>query len=394
MARSGPGVVSVDRDGADVAGPDAEAGNDERPSLRLFDAVVDQSAAVEQLRAAARHPVHAYLLVGSADLGSRALARAFAAVLLCPYGGCGRCDVCRRVLAGVHPDLVEVERAGAALSVGDAAEVVRVAQRRPLEAGRQVLVVGDLHLARLSAPVLLKTLEEPPGPTVFVLLADIVAPDLATVASRCVRVDLRPVPTSVLVEWLEDQGIAPAVAAEVAEAAAGNPTRAQLLAHDPDFSAHRALWASVPGRLDGTGAAAGALAAELVTAADQAVEPVRDRHRQELERRRAEAEVAGERAGSSREIQERHRREERRQRTDEIRAGLAILVGEYRDRLVTQAAAIPSASDSHFAAATERARLLADAVAHIETLAAELVRNPNETLQLEALLVRLSSVPG
>lgn len=363
------------------------------PSPRLFDAVVGQRHAVEQLRAAARRPVHAYLVVGAVDLGGRALARGFAAALLCPYGGDGECDVCRRVLAGVHPDLVEVERAGAALSVGDAAEVVRLAQRKPLEGDRQVLVVSDLHLARLSAPVLLKTLEEPPGPTIFVLLADIVGPDLATVASRCVRVDLRPVPTQTVVAWLGDQGIDPAVATAVAEAAGGNPTRARLLAEDPDFSAHQALWSSVPGRLDGTGAAAGALAGELLAAAEQAVEPVRERHRRELEQRRADAEATGERV-AAREMQERHRREERRQRTDELRAGLAILAGAYRDRLVAQAETLPVPGDAHVAAARERARVLARAVAEIETLATELVRNPNETLQLEALLVRLSSVPG
>ncbi len=88
----------------------ADEATDERPSVHLFDAVVDQAEAKEQLRAAARRPVHAYLLVGGADLGARQLARAFAAALLCPHGGCGACEVCRRVLSGVHPDLVEFER--------------------------------------------------------------------------------------------------------------------------------------------------------------------------------------------------------------------------------------------------------------------------------------------
>ncbi len=277
--------------------------------------------------------------------------------------------------------------------MGDAAEVVRLAQRQPLAAGRQVLGVSDLHLARLSAPVLLTTLEEPPGPTVFVLLADMVPPDLATVASRCVRIDLHPVPAEVLAAWLTEQGTDAAVAHEVAEAAGGNPTRARLLALDPEFSSHQTLWSSVPTRLDGTGSAAGALAGELLAAAEEAVEPVRERHRAELEQRSADAEITGER-GSAREIQERHRREERRQRTDELRAGLAILAGAYRDRLAAQVAASPPAADPRAPAAAARARLLAQAVAAIESLAVELVRNPNEVLQLEALLVRLSSVPG
>ncbi len=71
--------------------------------------------------------------------------------------------------------------------------MVSLAQRRPLHAARQVIVVLDVHLAALRAPALLKTLEEPPGDTVFVLLADQVVPELVTVASRCVEVDFPPV---------------------------------------------------------------------------------------------------------------------------------------------------------------------------------------------------------
>ena len=56
-----------------------------------------------QLRAAARRPVHAYVLVGEAGLGQRALVRGFAAALLCPDGGCGHCGVCRRTLRGLTP---------------------------------------------------------------------------------------------------------------------------------------------------------------------------------------------------------------------------------------------------------------------------------------------------
>jgi DNA polymerase III subunit delta' len=367
--------------------------DDQRPSPRLFDAVVEQPAAVAQLLAAAVRPVHAYLVVGSLDLGGRELARGFAAALLCPHGGCARCETCRRVLAGVHPDVVDVERAGAALSVGDAAEVVRIAQRKPIEAGGQVVVVADLHLARLSAPVLLKTLEEPPGPTVFVLLADMVPPDLATVASRCIRVDLRPVPQGELAAWLVAQGFTPDLAHTVAGASGGNPSRARLLAEDPEFSARQALWRSVPSRLDGTGSAAGALAAELLAAAEQAAGPVRERHRLEIEQRNEDAEATGVRT-PMREIQERHRREDRRQRTDELRAGLGVLAGEYRDRLAAQADVSGAHAGPGTEAAAARARQLVQAVSFIETLAEELVRNPNETLQLEALLVRLSSVPG
>lgn len=387
--------------GSNGRGDDGSGDDDGSPALpapELFAAVVGQAAAVEQLRWAARRPVHAYLLVGPPGSGAPVLARAFAAALLCPDGGCGTCNVCRRTLAGSHPDLTEIERSGAALSVGDAGRVVRLAQRRPLEGARQVIVIGDVHLARVAAPVLLKTLEEPPGPTVFVLLSESVPAELATIASRCVRVDLGPVPAGELATWLRAQGVDADVAGELAEAAAGSVDRARMLTDDPDFALRRSLWRRVPERLDGTGAAAAAVVAELLATTERSVEALHAAHQAELEALAAAAEAVGERGVSGRrEIEERHRREERRWRTDEVRAGLAVLVGAYRDRLLaesTPAAGLPLAGLAPSGRSEERIRALFGAVASIETAAAELVRNPNEALLLEALLVRLSAVPG
>jgi len=364
------------------------------PAPSLFADVVGQADAVAQLRAGARRPVHAYLLVGHPGLGQRSLVRGFAAALLCPQGGCGQCEVCRRALAGVHPDVVEVERMGALLSVDDARRVVRLAQRRPLEGHRQVIVVSDIHLARLAAPVLLKTLEEPAGQTVFVLLADAVPAELATVASRCVRIELRSVPPVELREWLTRTGMDAEIAQELAEAAGGSIDRARLLAEDAGFAGRRQLWRSVPSRLDGTGAAAASLAAELLSSAEEAVEPLRARHRVEMEGLGSDAEQRGERAVPRRkEIEDRQHREERRWRTDELRAGFAVLAAAYRDRLVTLAApnAVPPAWSGRTA---ERVRELAGAITVVERSAAELIRNPNESLLLEAMLVRLSAVSG
>src|SRR5271170_2470775 len=93
------------------------------PVAALFDQVVGQPRAVTQLTAAARRPVHAYLLHGPPGSGKRAAARGLAAALLCPDGGCGQCNTCRRALAGTHPDLTMVERSGAALDVEEARTV-------------------------------------------------------------------------------------------------------------------------------------------------------------------------------------------------------------------------------------------------------------------------------
>ena len=135
-----------------------------------------------------------------------------------PTGARTRCDTCRRVREGTHPDVIFFEREGAALSIDQAREVSRIAVRSSLEGGRQVVVLPDLHLARDAVPALLKTIEEPPLHTVFIALAEFVPPELVTIASRCVRVEFRP---------LTDQEIAGALVAD------GVPEERAVAGSDP-----------------------------------------------------------------------------------------------------------------------------------------------------------------
>jgi DNA polymerase-3 subunit delta' len=369
------------------------------PSEELFAGVVGQRAAIELLRASARRPVHAYLFVGKSATSDSPLVRGFAAALLCPLGGDGSCEVCRRALSGVHPDLVEIWRTGASLSVEDIQRVVHQAQRRPMEGHRQVLVVNDIHLARVAAPALLKTLEEPPGDTVFLLLADSIGPELATITSRCVRIDLSPVSIRDIIDMLTEDGIEPNLAAEVAEASDGSAQRALLLARDPGFANRRVLWSSVPKRLDGTGAAAANLVAELIGSADAAVEPLKNRQALELSRFTEASTALGVRsATATKQMEERHNREQRRWRTDELRAGLAVLSSAYRDRLVSVISSDQATSGTPEAPppgrTAERIARLSSAVELVEQASKDLSRNPNEALMLQDLAVRLSAATG
>ncbi len=361
-------------------------GQDERGTMPAADAaadpwaeVVGQVDAVAQLRAAVTSPVHAYLIVGPEGSGKRAVARAFAADLLATgLDPSGAARARRLAAAEAHPALTVIEREGASITKEQADEVVRRSSLAPPEGELQVIVLVDFHLVGVAAPKLLKSIEEPPPTTVFVVLAEEITPELVTIASRCVQVDLDAVPEHLLVERLQAEGVEPDAARVAASGAGGSLSRARLLARDPEAAARRAAWHAAPERLDGTGATAAAVADELLGSIDGVLEPLAAQQSEELARFLAGFEAASlePRKGDLKRLEDRHKREQRRVRVDELRSGLATLVGRYREQL----AAGGSAED--FLAAADAVQELCDG----------LVFNPNEGLQLRALMVRLPAV--
>jgi hypothetical protein len=172
----------------------------------------------------------------------------------------------------------------------------------------------------------------------------------------------------------------------VADSSGGNPDRARVMIEDPDVAERATLWSSVPDQLTGTGVVAAELVRGLLASAERAVEPLRVEHARELERLTEEAAAFGEKTLPGRkEITDRHQREERRWRTDALRAGLGALARAYRDRMVTQAAGSDAVADTHAQAAAQAVTLITD-------VARALPRNPQESLLLQSLLVRLGAL--
>jgi DNA polymerase-3 subunit delta' len=343
----------------------------------VWDDVVGQGPAVAQLRAAVdQGPVHAYLFAGPPGSTKLQAARAFSAVLL--TGSEDRdTRAASLVLRGEHPDVHEIRREGATILKPAAQEVVRTASLAPVEGARKVMILEEFHLLSADgAGVLLKVIEEPPESTTFIVLCDFVPDELITISSRCVRVEFRPIPADVIAARLLIEGSDPASATVAAKAAHGDLDRARVLATDPELAARRRAFAESPARLDGSGAAAMATAAELLTMIDAAAQPMIERQAAELAEFERQVEELGTRGGRP-ELVSRHKRQLRRYRTDELRDGLAAMAATYRDVVVSDG---------------RGAREAAEAVHRIHGAMEALTRNANDRLLLESLLWSLPAL--
>lgn len=341
----------------------------------IWDDVVGQPDAISRLHQAAGAPVHAYLFLGPPGVGTARAARAFAGLLLSSHlSDPDAVDRSRRLaLDGTHPDLREIRAEGAALRVVDAKEIIRHAQTSPTEGPRKVIVVHSVDAIEEAAiGRLLKVIEEPPPSAVFVLLATNVQPEIVTIASRSVTVGFSPIATSVLEVALVADGVKRDRARLAALAAGGDLDRARLLSADDHLAARAALWASVPDRLDGTGGQVVELVKQLQEGMDDAQSPLDARHVSEMADLDAKAERLGERGLGRSDLVAQHKRQIRALRADELRFGLATMSRHYRDQVV-------SACDPAAVAAIDA----------IQDTAEALVRNPNEALLLQALLLRL-----
>ena len=210
-----------------------------------------QDAAVEAVRRAfiAAALPHAILLAGPAGTGKTTLALDLAAALLCVEGSradrpCRTCRGCRMVEHGNHPDLHRLAPAGAGAAIGIGGRdrgpgirgLIGALALLPAEGGARVAIVESAdRMTEDAQSAFLKTLEEPPAGTTFVLCAD--EPDrlLPTVRSRCARIRLGPVGSRAIEAILAaEAGVDAPTAARLARVAAGRPGVALAYARAPD----------------------------------------------------------------------------------------------------------------------------------------------------------------
>jgi len=342
----------------------------------VWESVPGQTEAVRILAASVVSPTHAFLLVGRSGYGARQAARVFAGELLAAANPGTDPERHRHLaLTDRHPAVAIIERDGASILVDQAREVVRQAHLSPPEGELQVMVLHDFHLVSEAAPTLLKTIEEPPATTVFIVVADDVPDELVTIASRCVRVEFGPLPIAVVHQALSDEGVRDPQAEAAATACGGDLDRARLLATDPALVERRAFWSGIPDRLDGTGTRVVELVDGAIAKLGEVSGPLEARQIDEMATLEAELTQLGIRgAGRIKELEDRHKREVRRARTDELRAGLVVMAEAYRSK-------VGQGGAQAFLQATAALRQTED----------NLQFNPNERLSLLGLLVAIDA---
>ena len=197
---------------------------------------------------------HAYLLAGPRHVGKMTLAMDLARAVNClaEESPCAECTQCRRIAERLHADVRVVGldtdpaddgRSRVNISIDQVRQVQREASLRPYEGRYRVVIFdGAELLSEEAANSLLKTLEEPPEQVIFLLLASDAGALPPTVVSRCARLELRPLPLSLVARELERRrDLDPERAEEVARMSGGRLGWALRAIDEPDLLERRAV---------------------------------------------------------------------------------------------------------------------------------------------------------
>jgi DNA polymerase-3 subunit delta' len=190
---------------------------------------------------------HAYLFTGPSGVGKRLFAGELGKALLCEFAGtelqaCDHCESCVLVEAGTHPDFFTVSRPEDSheLPIEVMRELCRGFTLRSARGRGKVAVLDDAEdLNEASANCFLKTLEEPPPRSVFILVGSTSERQLPTIVSRCQVVRFAPLPEPLVADVLRTHELPdPTLIPRLARLSGGSPGQALALA-DPDLWAFR-----------------------------------------------------------------------------------------------------------------------------------------------------------
>lgn len=204
-----------------------------------------QAEAVHQLETAVKSRAegvnHAWLFTGPPGSGRSNIARAFAAGLLCEQMGCGECQSCKLVMAGGHPDVAILATERVVISIEEIRALVNSSMMGSTMGRYKIMIIEDAdRMAERSSNVLLKSLEEPPTGTIWMLCAPSEADLLPTIRSRVRRVALKVPSVRAVADLLvQRDGIDEKLALQVAAEAQSHVGMAKRLAESSEARSRR-----------------------------------------------------------------------------------------------------------------------------------------------------------
>jgi DNA polymerase-3 subunit delta' len=202
---------------------------------KVFRDVVSQPEAVDQLLGAIGNQSdvhHAWLFTGPPGSGRSQIALAFAASLLCAEGVCGNCNSCQMIQSRNHPDVQVLNTERVLISIDEVTEFIEKSIQMPAIGKYRIMVIEDAdRMSERTSNLLLKSLEEPPKGTIWMICAPSESDLLPTIRSRVRRVQLKvPSVEAVALLLVEKYGIGVELAQQSAAQAQSHVGMARRLA--------------------------------------------------------------------------------------------------------------------------------------------------------------------
>ncbi len=194
---------------------------------------------------------HAYLFSGEEGIGKKMAALALAAAVNCgeagPEGGCGVCPSCRKIASLGHPDVHILVPDGDEIKIDQVRQTQADLSLKPFEGAKKILIIdGAESMNVASSNAFLKTLEEPPGDALIILVTAMPQSLLPTIRSRCQEIRFHPLPRRTLAQALmQRRGLSEGDAWFLAALAQGSMGRGLSMDVDQEKAARdevMALW--------------------------------------------------------------------------------------------------------------------------------------------------------
>lgn len=177
--------------------------------MKKFEDVIGHEQVIEHMQTAIEKDrvSHAYILNGEAGSGKKMLADIFAATLQCEEHGttpCGKCKSCLQASSGNHPDIIKVTHEKASISVDDIrTQLNGDIDIKPYSSKYKIYIIDEADkMTEQAQNALLKTIEEPPAYGIIMLLVTNKNKLLQTILSRCVTLNLKPVSSDLITDFL------------------------------------------------------------------------------------------------------------------------------------------------------------------------------------------------